>query len=211
MRILKILYLIFYYIIYAVSYVINYRIVNFLKKIGNVIYSSWINARLKSSNGVINIEYPITLQGGKHIAVGKHFGTKGRLRLEAIDTFFGQSFSPEIFFGDNVYLNYDCHIGCINKIVIGNNVLIGSRVLITDHFHGGIDSSSLDTAPNTRRLTSKGAVIIEDNVWIGEGAVIMPNVTIGRNAIIGANAVVTKDVPANAVAAGIPARVIKIL
>ena len=54
-------------------------------------------------------------------------------------------------------------------------------------------------------------MIIEDNVWIGEGVVIMPNVRIGRNAIVGANAVVTKDVPADCVVGGIPARVIRFL
>ena len=52
-------------------------------------------------------------------------------------------------------------------------------------------------------------MIIEDNVWIGEGVAIMPNVTIGANSIIGANSVVTKDIPKNSVVAGNPARVIK--
>ena len=53
------------------------------------------------------------------------------------------------------------------------------------------------------------AVRIEDGVWIGGGAVILPGVTVGRNAVIGAGAVVTKDIPANAVAVGNPARVIR--
>ena len=56
---------------------------------------------------------------------------------------------------------------------------------------------------------SKGPVIIEDNVWIGEGVVILPNVRIGKSAIIGANSVVNADVPANAVIGGIPAKIIR--
>ena len=62
-----------------------------------------------------------------------------------------------------------------------------------------------------RPMYSKGPVVIEDNVWIGEMVCILPNVRIGKGSIIGANAVVTKDVPANALVGGNPARVIKII
>lgn len=57
-----------------------------------------------------------------------------RLRIEAHDFHNGVKFSPEIIIGDNVSINYDCHIGAINKIVIGNNVLLASKIFITDHF-----------------------------------------------------------------------------
>jgi acetyltransferase-like isoleucine patch superfamily enzyme len=69
----------------------------------------------------------------------------------------------------------------------------------------------LELPPMSRPLVSKGAVIIKDNVWIGEGVAIMPGVTIGENSIIATNAVVTKDIPPNCVAAGVPAKVIKII
>jgi acetyltransferase-like isoleucine patch superfamily enzyme len=63
--------------------------------------------------------------------------------------------------------------------------------------------------PMMRPLISKGKVIIGDNVWIGEGAMILPNVHIGEGAIIAANSVVTKDIPAYSIAVGIPAKIIK--
>ena len=65
--------------------------------------------------------------------------------------------------------------------------------------------------PNLRSLSSKGPVIIEDNVWIGTKASIMPGVRIGKGAIIAANSVVTHDIPPYCVAAGIPAKVIKVV
>ncbi len=143
------------------------------------------------------------------IAIGKNFTTLYNLRIEAWELYMGDRFTPTIVIGDNVCFNTDVHIGCINKVIIGNNVLIASRVYISDHSHGNIDADTLKINPIERKLISKGSVIIEDNVWIGEGVCILPNVTIGANSIIGANAVVTKSCSPNSVLVGIPAKVIK--
>lgn len=143
------------------------------------------------------------------MSIGNNFFSNGHLRMEAVGYFKNDSFTPEISIGDNVTLNDFCHIACINQVIIGNNVLVASRVFITDHFHGKIDALEKDISPSDRNLYSKGPVIIHDNVWIGEGVVVMPGVTIGKGAIIGANAVVTRDVPAYAVVGGNPAKVIK--
>jgi acetyltransferase-like isoleucine patch superfamily enzyme len=88
---------------------------------------------------------------------------------------------------------------------------MASKIFITDHSHGEVDGDALTTPPSQRKVVSKGPVIIGDNAWIGEGVVIMPDVTIGKNAIVGANSVVTTSIPENAVAAGIPARVLRVL
>ena len=96
----------------------------------------------------------------------------------------------------------------MNRIELGKNVLTGKYVLITDNAHGDADPALLEMAPNKRPLVSKGPVVIEDNVWIGEKASILPGVHIGRGAIIGAGAVVTKDVPAGCMALGVPARIV---
>lgn len=174
----------------------------------NLLYSFWIKKNFKKAEN-LNIRYPIYLKGPKYITVGENFDCDQRLRLDAIDEFLGEKFSPEIIIGNDVSIQKDCHIGAINRIVIGNNVLIASRVYISDHSHGEINKNSILLPPSRRKLFSKGFVIIEDNVWIGEGVVVLPGVTIGENTIVGANAVVTKSILKNSVVGGNPARVIR--
>jgi len=94
-------------------------------------------------------------------------------------------------------------IGAAERIEIGNNVLFGANSTITDTDWHGI-------APDTRRESGAVApVIIEDNVWIGLNATVLKGVTIGRNSIVGAGSVVIKSIPANVIASGQPAKVIK--
>ena len=145
------------------------------------------------------------------IEFGNSFCASHRFRIEAISEYEGEKFEPNITIGNDVVFNTDIHIGCINKIVIGNKCLFASRIYITDHDHGDTTFKSLSLPPTKRKLISKGAVIIKDNVWVGEGVAILSGVTIGENAIIATNAVVTKDVPANSVVGGIPAKIIKII
>lgn len=185
------------------------KILNKIRRIQNFIFSQIIKTSFKAVGKNFFVEYPLRAVGGSHITLGDNFCSFGRLRLEAHDFHNGFRFSPQIIIGDNVSLNYDCHIGCINKITIGNNVLIASRVTILDHFHGEINIEALNIPPSQREIISKGPVIIEDNVWIGEGVAIMPDITIGKNSIIGANAVVTKSFPPNSIIGGIPAKIIK--
>lgn len=165
----------------------------------------------KSVNGSFYIMDPCYIRNPRYITIGKNFGSLNNLRLEALDEYEGEKYNPEIIIGDNVSFTADCHVGCINKIVIGNNVLIASKVYISDHSHGEINEQIKSIAPAKRKLVSKGPVIIEDNVWIGEGVSVLPNVTIGKNSIVGANAVVTKDIPPNSIVGGVPAKILKSL
>ncbi|MGV8813328.1 MAG: acyltransferase [Gelidibacter sp.] len=198
------------HISYFLSFLFNYRLIRCFVFFKNLIYSQVVKRQFLTCGNNIYVESPIFLIGGKSIKIGKDFYCFKRLRIEAYEKHNGHLFSPEINIGDNVSINYDCHIGCINKITIGDNVLIASRVFITDHYHGESDDlKELMVAPNKRKLVSKGPVVIENNVWIGEGVAIMPNVTIGENSIIGANAVVTKSFPPNSVIGGVPAKLIK--
>lgn len=108
--------------------------------------------------------------------------------------------------GNNFSSTSRCRITCAHKITIGNHVLLAPEVFITDHNHG-MTPSSIDDYASQPLLV--GSVVIEDNVWIGQRACILPGVTIGKFSIIGANSVVTKDIPPYSLAVGAPARVIK--
>lgn len=152
--------------------------------------------------------------GLNNVSVGKNFRAGERLKLRTFDSWGTLKYTPQITIGDNVNIETDCHISAINKVLIGNNVLMASFVYISDHSHGNVNEmceEALFSPPLERPLYSKGPIIIEDNVWLGEKVSVMPGVHIGRGAIIGANSVVTKDIPAYAVAVGAPAKVIKML
>ena len=105
--------------------------------------------------------------------------------------------------GNNASINAFVHMWGHGGITIGNDCLIAS--------HASINSVTHDSkAALYRNSVVERPVIIGNNVWIGAHAVILPGITIGNNAVVGAGAVVTKDVPDNAVVAGVPAKVIKL-
>ena len=149
--------------------------------------------------------------GLQYISIGSNSVIGKEVELTAWDNYKGQQFKPEIIIGDGTSIRDYSQITAINSIRIGNGVLTGPNILITDNAHGASVAELLDIAPNLRPLSSKGPVIIEDNVWIGTKASIMPGVRIGKGAIIAANSVVTHDIPPYCVAAGIPAKVIKVM
>jgi acetyltransferase-like isoleucine patch superfamily enzyme len=164
---------------------------------------------LKHIGHDVLIEYPYQISGAPYISIGDNFKALRHFRLEAIPQYAGDNFSPVIIIGNDVSIESNCHIGAINEVIIGDGVMIASNVYIADHFHGDITKNDLSIPPARRRLSSKGSVIINNNVWIGDSVCILPGVTIGKNSIVGSNAVVTKDVPANSVVAGVPAVIIK--
>lgn len=149
------------------------------------------------------------LRGAKYILIGCNCEIRDNVRLTAWDRYINQKFSPRIEIGDNCSIGSNSHVTAINLIKLGNNVRMGNNVLITDNSHGDNSPEELEVAPNFRPLYSKGPVIIDDNVWIGEKASILPGVHIGRCSTIGAGSVVTKDIPPYSVVGGNPARIIK--
>lgn len=186
---------------------LSYFFINKFIDIKNRIYNLLIFHRLD-----VYIQHPAKLNGIKYIQIGKNFMSGKDLRLEAIVQYGGKIYSPKIVIKDNVNINDFVHIGCTNYVEIGNNVLMASKIYISDHNHGyysGDNQTNPLIEPAKRIVSSDKRVIVEDNVWIGENVAILPGVRIGEGAIIGANSVVTKDIPKYSIVVGNPAKVIK--
>ncbi len=146
-----------------------------------------------------------TLIGGMYIHIGDNNIFEWGIQLSARK--IGKE-DPMIHIGSNCLIRACAHITAIKSICIGDNLLTGTNVLITDNLHGSTDSQNMALPPRERQLASKGGVVIGNNVWLGNNVCVMPGVTIGDNAVIGANSVVTHDIPEFCVAAGIPAKVL---
>ncbi len=112
---------------------------------------------------------------------------------------------PKIVIGDGCTIMYRFQCNAAELVRIGRNVLIASNVLITDSDHV-IDPGGMPATRN-RRLTTD-PVVVEDNCWIGQNAVILKGVVVGHDSIVGASSVVTRSVPPLSIVAGNPARII---
>ena len=114
---------------------------------------------------------------------------------------FNADYGQNIRVGKNVFINSGCCFQDQGGIEIGDNVLIGQQVVIATLNH--------DLHPQKRANMLPAPVKIGDGVWVGAHATILAGVTVGDGAVIAAGAVVTKDVPANTVVGGVPAKIIK--
>lgn len=176
--------------------------------------SLWLKKQFKKTGKSVLFQKVDFLKGAEYIFIGDNTFFEKHLYLSAWDSYAtkesSQTFIPSIKIGSNCHFGAFNHITAINSIEIGDNFLTGKNVTITDNSHGSSNLDDLLIEPVLRPLISKGPIKIGNNVWIGDKATILPNVTIGDGAIIAANAVVTKNVPAYAVVAGIPAKIVKI-
>src|SRR3989344_188442 len=118
---------------------------------------------------------------------------------------FSKFFIPQnIFLGENVFINQQCIIAADEKITIGDNVNIGFRCMLL--------TSNYELYPNpisNRRTRYYEPIIIEKNVWLGAGAIILPGIKVGEGSVVAAGAVVTKDVPPYTLVGEVPARIIR--
>jgi acetyltransferase-like isoleucine patch superfamily enzyme len=180
----------------------RYGILGSFRLIFSFLYTKafYKNARL--------LRLPIDIRNRDFIKIGKDFTSGIGCRLEAYPV---NNNHVTLFFGENVEINDYVHISAGERIDIGNNVLIASRVFISDLNHGtykGLNQDSPLSIPKNRVLNTN-PIIIKDNVWIGENVCILPGTTIGIGCIIGAASVVTNDIPDYSIAVGSPAKVIK--
>lgn len=132
----------------------------------------------------------LTLKNSSRLSIGRRLKTREGCHL-IID-------GGNVEIGDYCFLNFNVSITSVEYIKIGDHVQIANNVVIVDHNHNYTQSG----------FVSK-RVIIEDDVWIGANAVLLPGVTIGKGAVIAAGSVVNKDVDPRTVVAGVPAKVIK--
>lgn len=166
------------------------------------IYSSVARLAIGRVGNNVLFESVRAIEGGKNISIGSN-------------TAFGCSTRLSTWGKGHIRIGSHCHFGDSNfitsavEVSIGDNLLTGANVLVSDNSHGDATMEYMSLPPIERTLTSKGKVVIGNNVWIGQNVCVLSGVTIGDGAIIGANSVVTKDVPAYCVAVGSPARLIK--
>lgn len=105
--------------------------------------------------------------------------------------------------GESVFINYGCSIAADLLVRIGPRCNIGTHVIIMDNDFHRLEPDRRHEKPESR------PIILEENVWLGGRVIVLNGVTIGKNSVIGAGSVVTRDIPANVVAAGVPARTLR--
>ncbi len=164
------------------------------------------------------------LLGAGFIELGPNFHARDFLWLEAVTRYNGQASAPggggtsrpQLKVGAAARLSDNVHIACLREVTIGDHLLCGSHVLISDHTHGDYrgperSSGGSDPAvpPEQRPLVSTAPVRIGNNVWLGDGVAVLAGAEIGDGCVIGAHAVVTGIIPPYTVAVGAPARPIR--
>lgn len=127
-------------------------------------------------------------------STGEHIFVAPPLRVD---------YGRHVHLGENVYCNMDCLFLDVNTITIGNNVMLGPRVSLLTAGH------PIDADIRISDLEFGLPITIEDNVWIGGSATILPGITVGKNSIVAAGAIVTRDVPENVIVGGNPAKIIR--
>ncbi len=128
------------------------------------------------------------------------FGYQVPSSLRVFPPFYAD-YGKNITVGENVFINACCHFQDHGGVTIGDGCQIGHNVVFATLNHG--------LAPEDRKTTYPAPIVLGKNVWVGSNATILQGVTIGDNAVIGAGAVVTKDVAANAIVGGVPAKEIR--
>ena len=174
------------------------------------IYNIFLAHTLKVNK--VSIHPSAKIIGLSNIKIGENFYAGKDLWIEAVHSHGELTYNPQIIIKDNVAINDSVHIAASNYVEIGNNVLMASKIYISDHNHGcyaGENQSDPEMPPNIRPVSCDKRVVIEDNVWLGEFVAVLPGVTIGRGCIIGSNSVVSKSIPPYSIAVGSPARVVK--
>ena len=144
--------------------------------------------------------------------IGRDFRAGRLLWLEAVSQYGLQRLEPRLLIGDRVSCSDGVHIACAFTVAIGHDVLIGSKVHVTDHNHGRYSGPMPHSSPNeapAQRALAGAPVVIGDRVFLADGVIVLPGSVIGAGTIVGANSVVCGALPADAICVGNPARPIR--
>ena len=213
-KINNILYTIFSFIAYSSGYFIYFlfplKVCILYRILQGKFYTGFYKNRFKFLGGK-SVIYPLrAYRKLSNVVIGHHT----LIEKDALIRCFQNNRGSEgkIIIGNYVEIGLNANISSCEMITIGDGVLMGRNVMINDNSHGYTNNrENLALPPKERPIVSKGSIIINNNVWIGENVVILGKVTIGEGVIIGANSVVTKDIPAFSIVAGCPATIIKSL
>lgn len=181
----------------AIFHILKYKLITYIERI----YLALIGVKLSGGNFFGWCSF--YRWRNSHISIGKnakfnysswsnHIGLNHRCIISTMSS------EAQITIGDNLGMSSST-ITCFKRIDIGDNVRIGANCVIADGDFHMDDPRAGEPIP----------IAIHNNVWLGYGVIVMKGVTIGENSIIGMNSIVTKDIPANSIAAGCPAKVIK--
>lgn len=195
----------FFLFLGRVGYICFHLLFTLFDKLRRAVVTGYHTKSMKMVGRGVSIDSVDTFAGSQYMTLGDYTCIGRR----AVITAWDRIGIPEITIGSHVAIGDDCHITAVNKIVIGDGVLLGKKVTITDNSHGSFNNEDLQIPPLHRRVVSKGPVIIGKNVWLGDKVTVCPGVTIAQGAVVGANSVVTHDIPAFAVVAGVPAHIIR--
>ena len=149
---------------------------------------------------------PLRLDGEERIAVGDRVFIGSGSWLQALPD--GDNKSVAISIGNGTSCAGSCVISSVRSVTLEENVLLARNVYISDHMHKYTDT---EIPVMSQGLDKILPVLIKRGAWLGQNVVVCPGVTIGTGAVIGANSVVTKSIPDYSVAAGSPARVVKMI
>jgi acetyltransferase-like isoleucine patch superfamily enzyme len=180
---------------------------NFLREVWHWLKTqTYYRVVFKSVGSHSKLRNPLFISHPEFICIGRRVSIRDGIRLEAV---LSPDRRPQLSIGDGTLVEQDVHIACHHRVSIGANLSITARCSIVEVTHP-IPETICDGNIGAIILNDVAEVIIEDGVFLGIGTVVLPNVRIGRGAVIGANSVVTHDIPPFAIAAGVPAKVLRI-
>lgn len=168
-----------------------------LDKVGPALNARW-RLRMATARG-----QRITLRGAPKVVNDGTLTFGDRVRLDSTVAKMEMVVLPggHLEIGSNVFINYGSSLVSSKHVKIGNDVLIGTHVMVMDCDFHRVEDKSWDTTGE--------AIILEDRVWLGNRSIVLKGVTVGHDAVVAAGSVVTKDVPPRTVVAGVPAKVVR--